>query len=770
MGNTVTSVIENKELITSELVKADGVVVDLAGEATENLRVLLSDYFSITTESGKYSYYIQNYEAFRDNFVNLLKALDKLYLVKRVRATLIAQEKQEKYLILVAQLYCIANALSDEPVMNYDGKICFDSSYYVGKGYNDQKKPVTILGSIYIPDTNSAAPIEGGYPAFVEKPEYTVVPEPVKPAPVKLPVQPTPVSDPGAPPSEVSEPTEPELVEDPGVAPNPYTPPEGAEDIISEYEDGTLVKREELSSSVSLVKTVSSVKKFFGAQNVSVVYFDLDGTLLYRTEVESGTFADYSAALPTKEEDMSAVYEFAGWRDREGEEHDLTCVSEDLTLYPVFNTVYKKYPITWNIDGASYTEEVTWGILPECPVIPSKENNDSKYYIFDSWDNTPVPVDGEAVYTAVFEGLYIVPYQNGGGAEVSLENGVYNVFCHTSIDDVFDISKLLEFSSGNAAITLHTVNGTLAFSYAETLALKASGVESVSVSSVQRGTKGYVYSFFLKNADGGEINSEFKASFAAPCNISDKSHLSLYYTKDGNGELVRYSEDKNSVVFTAISGVTYYATLEYSVTVIKSELLNISVDKYTASPGDRITVELAVPDGVVLDGLYVINSEGEKEFILGRTLTMPAAELRIGVEAHYIRYTVKFLSEGKIIAQNEYKYGDIPTPPEPPKKATDTLYSYEFSGWSSEISPVTSDMEYTAIFTKMPVEKKPDSGNIKLPASILKLILLGVSVAAVFGVGILPASVMYTVVFIKRKKQIKLPKNSTRDTEEPDLL
>ena len=133
-GDTVSGVIANKDAIANNVTGADPATIDRAGAATENLRALFDGYFSAKGESEKYNYYVTNYEGFRDNFAELLRTLDKLYMNRKVRGVLIAEGKQEKYIILLAQLYYATNALSDEPVKNYDGDGYFDAKYLIGKG------------------------------------------------------------------------------------------------------------------------------------------------------------------------------------------------------------------------------------------------------------------------------------------------------------------------------------------------------------------------------------------------------------------------------------------------------------------------------------------------------------------------------------------------------------------------------------------------------------------------------------------------------------
>lgn len=65
-------------------------------------------------------------------------------------------------------------------------------------------------------------------------------------------------------------------------------------------------------------------------------------------------------------------------------------------------------------------------------------------------------------------------------------------------------------------------------------------------------------------------------------------------------------------------------------------------------------------------------------------------------------YTVTFVSEGEILQIDELEYGEIPyyRGEEPVKLSTDGL-EYRFVGWSPQITEVTGNAEYTAVFEEM---------------------------------------------------------------------
>lgn len=61
-------------------------------------------------------------------------------------------------------------------------------------------------------------------------------------------------------------------------------------------------------------------------------------------------------------------------------------------------------------------------------------------------------------------------------------------------------------------------------------------------------------------------------------------------------------------------------------------------------------------------------------------------------------YTVKFISDGKVISAQSVKYGNAAVAPENPTKADDEQYSYTFKGWKKDFGNIVSDLEVEAQF------------------------------------------------------------------------
>lgn len=750
MGDTVTSVVANKHLIANKFVGVDGKTVDRAGVATENLRALLTDYFALQTEEQKYNYYITNYDSFRTNFAELFRTLDKLYENDTVRGTLVSENKQQKYIILLSQLYYISHALSDTPVAKYNGGY-YGSDYSIFVGYENGKKvettPLKTIGSqLYIPDLDNAEPLEDGYPATVEKPEFTKMEKPVAPSQVPLPIEPELVAKPTAP-TVVKKPTKPAVVKKPGAEPQPYVVPNEIQAVINEYDKGLLKEREAYGGEdIKLSPEITVSKEFIDPEYVTVIYYDKEfdskekQTELYRVTVEKNTYADYLGPVPEKLEDAEYVYTFSGWTDEKGIEPDLNEVGTDISLYPKFDSEMKEYEVTWIVDGE---------MLDENPGTPKKEDSGNVCYVFTHWEKSVDPVTSDVTYTACFEERYIVPLTSGG-ADVSFVDGNYVVET-TSSSSKFDISLLIECAAEKGGIIMKTARGEISFTYSETLELKKTGAHTIEILVRQRASGGYNYAVNLYKADGTAVSYSAKSTVKFACDIVDTTHLVLYYQDDGGKKLTRNTVEDKKITFTANTGKTYYANIEYLLNAIPHDAVEISVDKVAAALNEEVTVTVTAKPGVTVHSVYYIDESGNKTEIVGEKFKMPDKNLSIGADYTVETYTVTFVSDGKTLATFKCNYGDTVTPPDDPKKAQDSKYTYIFTGWSPEIQTVTEDAVYTAVYSSTPIVNN-NSGGLQITPYVLKIVVLGVSATGTFVMVVIPSIIMTLVLFLRRKK------------------
>lgn len=752
MGDTVTNVVANKHLIANELVGVSGTTVDRAGIATENLRALLTDYFSLVTEEQKYNYYIINYESFRNNFAELFRTLDKLYENDTVRGQLISQDKQQKYIILLSQLYYISHALTDGRVENYDGGD-YTADYSILVGYDKGNKkiettPLKTIGThLYIPDYDNAAPLDAGYPAPVEKPEFTEMQEPTMPQKVQRPIEPDPVSKPTAP-KTVKKPTKPTVVKKPGAEPKPYVVPDEIQAVIDEYNAGKLSLREKYNGDdIKITPEIVVSKKIVNSESVTVTYYDKEfdsaeaQKVLYSVTVDKGTYVDYLGKIPEKLEDSEYVYTFAGWTDGSGNEVDFNAVNTDIAVYPKFDSEEKEYNVIWVVEGEEFDEN---------PGTPKKEESGNLCYVFTHWEKSVDQVTSDVTYTACFEEKFIVPLSSGG-ADVSFVNGNYVVETSSS-SSKFDISLLIECAAEKGGIIMKTARGEISFSYAETIELKKANAHTIEISVRQRTSGGYSYAVNLYSADGKEITYTSKAAVKFACEIADISHLVLYYSIDNGKKLIRNTADGEKISFTANTGRVYYANVEYLLNPILYDGVTLTVDKSAAALGEEVTVTVNAEAGITVRKIYYIDEDNVKVEIVGGKFEMPDSNLRIGVEYTVGTYIVVFVSDGKTLATFECKYGDTVTPPDNPKKAQDSKYIYTFTGWSPEILTVTEDAVYTAVYLSTPIVN--NGGGTQMSPTVLKIFVLGGALVGTVALIVVPSSVMSIILLIKRKKKL----------------
>ena len=744
-SGTVHQVVEQQDVLTSSLVGAPAKVIELAGDSVDRLIILLRDYFSLKTEAARYLYYTSYYEDFKTSIVNLFISLDYLYTNSTVRGILYDEGKEEKYMILLCQLYLFATAISDEPVRSVDPKLVegskdakkyvqftYDDSYTVDELY--EYTITDILGSTeYIIDTDSATPLATGFPNEVPEPiAPDAVPEPKKPAYVPKPVEVTEVSHPGDPPKAVERPTAPTTLADPGEAPEPYAPSEEELALLSSYKNGELLLR---STAVTddIVYTVHKTvtKRYTVDDEVTVWFLDSDKvTELYSVTVDKGTSADYNAELPEREETERAYYTFVGWQDADGAAVSLESIRESVVLYPIFEETVKNYNITWTVEGESITESLPYGTVPAYPKTPSKPDAGIYMYTFVGWDTEPAAVTRDAHYTAVFREEYILP-TSGGAADFCFDGE--NLVCdlRNTFDAEFTIMGVVARASGVGGLLLETNYSDIYFSFATVEGLASAGACTLKLTITKHsGYSSYAVDILDKN--GERLEQEIRLTLTPRMTVESIERLRLYH-EDESGERT-YAKftlgDGGIPVFSLTAGNEYILSDEYSLTIASSQLAGISAEKKLYYSGEAVNVKLSFPLGMRLSRLYYITSSGDTVELSSLSFEMPSDDITLVAEAEYIKYKITFLCDGKVITTLYVKSGELPEAPENPIKLSDSEYTYRFSGWSSEVIPAEGNKIYTAVFEKLPNAPKLDTvGGVKLDFDVIlivfALVLLG---------------------------------------------
>ncbi len=766
-GNAVDQVLEEQDILTSNVIDADKAVVEGAGEATEEIREFFDEYFARDTDSAKYQYYQMNYPKLKNNIVKLFQCLDNLYENGFIRGIIESKERSDKFEILLAQLYYAANALSDETVYNYKGTVAYDANYHI-ETTKGPKTPAQILGDVsdYYVDKNIATPpADEAYPVPVPKPNYTPVPEPVKPEKLEKPTEPEEVTEPVAP-TPVLEPTAPPTVENvnslDAKAPVDMTSLEGR--LLDAYRKGILSSRSDRHLARNYEMTLGiTVLKVYGASNVTITYHDHNKNPLGDVNVEKGTFAEIEH-VPEKAGNAQYSYVFDKWLDAPEEEGgravNLSSVESDMRIYPSFKKVVNKYSVSWKIDDTVVKSELLeyGSVIKEW--TPEKAGDLNKYYTFLSWTPAIAPVTENVTYTAVFEEKYTVPGLSDGSiiksgdTELSVSLGISG--------GRFDVSRLLEISAGKYSLKFlmplasqeRSANEAFAeftVSYADVVAMKKASVAFLEF-SVLKDEASERYAVFAYDRDGKPVSQSFKLALAMPSEKNHEDMRVVYY--QGEQKLYAKSEYSDGKIrFNLNTGCHYSYIMEIFpslISVLPQEIRVVS-DKTEALPGELVTLGINLPLGVELVTFYYIDASGARVTLPDAKFEMPNFDVIVGAETKKILYTINFVSEGITISSRQYYYGDTVEIPDGVVKASDGKYSYKFLRWAPQVTEVTQNASYEAVYEKTPIVKQ-DDGGLKISEGTLRILIVAGIFAFVFLFAIVPNIVISVILALRRKK------------------
>ena len=414
MGSTVTQVLARQdELIAAGCNASD---ITLAGQATENLRVLLEGYNNLREAKGvsdhekyknMYAYYQANYDALKTNFCNLYKTLKGLYDNSAVSGYIALQERTDHYRQLVGHLFVVSTAFDTSTARNVDAwriarKTLFD---VIDKDVH------------YFEDGNQwypSAPYPTTEVAFAEDPGPD--PESGKPT-VAFPTEarpteaPAAVENPGTPPTVVTHPGS-LKVEPKHPGPAPKSPASDFSDAVYalylEVKAGTLSAPNGTVPEFKTVNLSVEITQSVSIQNIkSVIFCDAFGQP-YRIEQKNYGEKIKCAALE-RETTAEFSYEFLGWQDADGNLYSRTEeieVTQNITLYPRYRATRRMYTVTFvvnNEGGEDQFKTVTreYGTkLDPAQYVNIPPINELYLYSFTGWKND----NGEVIEDIVVTG------------------------------------------------------------------------------------------------------------------------------------------------------------------------------------------------------------------------------------------------------------------------------------------------------------------------------------------------------------------------------
>lgn len=335
-------------------------------------------------------------------------------------------------------------------------------------------------------------------------------------------------------------------------------------------------------------------------------------------------------------------------------------------------TLNDQYGTTSGSDSALYQDQVTISATPaDC-------------YRFDKWNdgNTDNPrivtVTENKTYIAYFaKATYtitkIVNEEQGGIYDQIGGYGPTEVECQESIKLIPIPTEGYHFAGwtdgvhGNPRTVIITQDTTFGAEFAKNIYTISTGIP-------------YYQDGWGTITGGGEYEHGSTAVITAVPNYG----YHFKYWNDDNTENPRTITATENTYFSA-----YFAKNTYSITVeYDTEQGTV---KYPSEAEYLKNVKLyATPN---TGYRFVQWNDGETRNSRSVVITQ---DTTFTAEFEPIKYTITFQdNNGTIIDQVEYDYGTMPAP-ENPVKPSNGIYSYTFTGWMPELTPVTGNATYTA--------------------------------------------------------------------------
>ncbi|MBQ9161702.1 MAG: hypothetical protein IJX74_00360 [Clostridia bacterium] len=802
--DNVAAVIKNKDALVST--GCDEQEVDNADRATKALQKLFTDYAELKKTRDKYEYYIANYTKIRDNVTQLYTSLSNLYTNDAVPSILEAKGKLERYWQFVGQLYVLHCALDDSVSFNPNWNIAGGypkellDPLQIPEDTNSAA-PLAAFPTEISEVKNPALIQKPTPPTEVKKPIAPItVNQPTKPTEVIKPNYPTAAEYPG------EKPTKPIFSAAVSAFAKAVQSGELKKRAVAN-EDlsviNTCVERavsldgyvavgfyEEGSASLSLVKCVRSGEAIAlpqpqenifsdreytytfdfwlmpdGSRADDEIIFESDTclraaytrgtrqyTVTWRIGDKSVTSYHVYGEQPTFDgvlpipQSAEFNYSFTGWTPSP------VPVTADAEYTAQFTATPKKYTVTWMVGENSYSQEYLYGDMPSFADTDAlteeaarliKASGGKYIYHFVGWDKNISAVSANITYTAVYASVDIIPDLNEA-MDVSISSNSSTVYVDI-ISDTADFSAQLDVSH-----VLEQAKG-------KSLVIRIDGISlcfaSADVTNIRRAAAKYLKIACEKNSISVDVLT------IAEISLGSYVGATVTFTDDGaagepvllgDGEPCEFElTDDKDICFVLRLGKEYelYRRFKISVDEVDGGECVVLSESFAAA-GDKIELELLARRGYSIGALLVLTSDGKSitvEVADGKYyFIMPESNVTVTPSFEKMKYTVKFISDGQIIYEDEYFYGDTVAVPKDVTKPDDGEFTYAFAGWDSPVRTVDGDAVYTAVFLSSPI-----LDNDSVPVATLGLLEMGLIAGASATVS---AGAMLCVFFMRRRK------------------
>ena len=401
------------------------------------------------------------------------------------------------------------------------------------------------------------------------------------------------------------------------------------------------------------------------------VVFDDDGAT-------SNRYTNYNGVVTFPEDPEPAEgFVFSGWFNADDTKvKSSTVFTADQTVKAVYTDAsdvfwtinfYNAAPADTILETKSYQHGsiVTYG-----GVEPTLAATAKYTYKFKGWDVEPTNAVEDFDYHAVYDSTirsYTVVFNNSDGSKIESATFEYGKMPSCSKTPIRAATAEWEYTHKGWKPAIDIVTGEAAY---------AAIYDSVRVE--------YKVTFM----NGTEVIDEQMVPYGdaaiAPTEVSREGYKFIGW----------------NVSFAKITGdLTVKALFEELIirTVNMVDGNGEKIDNQKIEDGKEYILPAAPKkEGFTFDGWY--NDKGKLVGNPGDKITI-TEDLTLEAKYTAVSYTITFVNEnGSKISSVEVAYGQMPTAPKDPTKASTAQYTYAFKVWNPTITSVTGAATYTAVF------------------------------------------------------------------------
>ncbi len=499
--------------------------------------------------------------------------------------------------------------------------------------------------------------------------------------------------------------------------------------------------RVEITASGSNCEITSYARKLYfyscDPKYYTIRFMNYDGTPLTEDQVLLEGAMPVAPANPTRPADAQYTYTFKGWSPS-----PVPAVAH-ATYTAEYDSVVNRYRITWlNADEVEVdVDSLTYGATPSHEDLV-KTNTAEWTYSFVGWTPAITSVTADATYKAQIDSVrnsYRITWLNADDVEVAADSLAYGAMpSHEDLVKTNTAEWTYSFVGWEPAITSVTGDATykaqidsvrnsylVTFKNGEdtlqsTLVVYGSMPEYTGNEPTKDGNEQYTYSFKGWDAELAAVNG------AATYNAVFEEVVNRYAVTwlNGDGSVIRRDSVEYGVT-PVPADATKENTAEYTYTFIgwDKPLSAVTADEtYTAqydSVRNKYTITFLFDDGVTVmetveveygqtPATTITPSKMAEEHYYYHFIGWTPAVVPVTGEATYKaifdtipqEYLITFKNyNGTVLQKTNVPYGTMPeyTGATPIKPRTQQ-YSYEFVGWSPELTEVAGATTYTAQF------------------------------------------------------------------------